>query len=684
MSDERIFEVQAQEDFVERLAAARPAQALAELIWNSLDAEATSVSIQVDEGPLGLTAIRICDNGHGIPPEEAPKLFGHLGGSWKKSAKRSKNEKRMLHGEEGKGRFRALALGRVAEWSITAPQGSGSLFRYRVTVIKDTARTFRVSDSESVDGVGGSGVEVTITEPHKAWDFKASGLLQELNEIYALYMTDYPTVSITVLGDKLNPATLIEARKTFSLPKIPNDDKPPFDAELEVFEWKTQTERMLYLCSAEGFPLHRLTPGIQAPGFDFSAYLRSAYVSQLHDQGILDLSEMDPRLNASIEESKGLLRDHFKARAAEKSQGLVDEWKAEDVYPYAQEPTSLVQVVERQVFDIVAVDVATHLSGFQSQDKRNRKFQLRMLRQAIERGPEELQLILGEVLELSNRKREELAKLLTRTTLSEIISASKMVADRLDFIGGLAAMLFDPDLKKHFRERSQLHRLVAANTWIFGEEFALAVDDQSLTEVLRKHLELMGRDVVVNTPVKRLDKTTGIVDLMLSRRVPTNREEEREHLVVELKAPTVKVGQEETGQIKSYAFAVMKDERFRSVPTRWTFWVVSNDIDEYAELESHMSGKPEGLLWEDKDSRIWIKTWGQILHDCETRLRIFQNALNYSADKDASLEYLRKTYARVLSGIGPETDVIEPPTEDAENDAGAASSEQPLPSDSSK
>jgi Type I restriction enzyme R protein N terminus (HSDR_N) len=227
-----------------------------------------------------------------------------------------------------------------------------------------------------------------------------------------------------------------------------------------------------------------------------------------------------------------------------------------------------------------------------------------------------------------------------------------LVADRLDFIGGLEAMLFDTDLKKHFKERSQLHRIVARNTWVFGEEFALTVDDQSLTEVLLKHLKLMKRDIPVDAPVKRLDDTTGIVDLMLSRRVPNNREEEREHLVVELKAPTTKVGKDETAQIKSYAFAVQKDERFRGVPTRWTFWVVSTDMDDYASAEVHMRDRPEGLLWEanDSNSRIWVKTWGQILHDCKTRLNIFQKALNYSADKDASLDFLKKTYARVLSG----------------------------------
>jgi len=275
-----------------------------------------------------------------------------------------------------------------------------------------------------------------------------------------------------------------------------------------------------------------------------------------------------------------------------------------------------------------------------------------MLRHSIERSPEEVQVIIGEVLGLSQRKQEELVRLLRRTTLSAIITASKLVADRLDFVSGLETMLFDADLKKHFKERSQLHRIIADNTWVFGEEFALTADDQSLTEVLRKHLKLMKRDIIVDEPVKRADGTRGIVDLMLSRRVPSNRENEREHLIVELKAPTVKAGMKETGQIKSYAFAVQGDERFKGVPTRWTFWLVVNNMDEHASREVHQSERPEGLLLQadDPNTRIWVKTWAQIIHDCRTRLKIFQQALNYSADKDASLDYLKATYERVLRG----------------------------------
>jgi hypothetical protein len=85
-------------------------------------------------------------------------------------------------------------------------------------------------------------------------------------------------------------------------------------------------------------------------------------------------------------------------------------------------------------------------------------------------------------------------------------------------------------------------------------------------------------------------------------------------------------------------------------------------MEKYVEKETRVKDKPEGLLWESNDLsqpfRIWVKTWGQIIHDCKTRLKIFQQALNITADKDAALDYLRKTYERILHGAdaAPEPD----------------------------
>jgi hypothetical protein len=125
--------------------------------------------------------------------------------------------------------------------------------------------------------------------------------------------------------------------------------------------------------------------------------------------------------------------------------------------------------------------------------------------------------------------------------------------------------------------------------------------------------------------------------------------EEREHLVIELKRPSVKIGSEEASQIEKYAFAVAKDERFRDVNTRWIFWIVSNDMDDHLRAKvTKQSDRPDGLLHLAANVTIWVRSWSQILESARARLRFFEDKLNYIATHDSGLQYLQRTHAKYL------------------------------------
>jgi hypothetical protein len=101
----------------------------------------------------------------------------------------------------------------------------------------------------------------------------------------------------------------------------------------------------------------------------------------------------------------------------------------------------------------------------------------------------------------------------------------------------LRHMGFDPEVRKVLKERSQLHKILENEVWVFGERFNLLVSDRSLDTVLDRHLDQLGRTERNPSPVRRLDGRTGIVDLTLSR---ARKEHDRhQHLVVELKAPSI-------------------------------------------------------------------------------------------------------------------------------------------------
>jgi hypothetical protein len=651
----KTFEIQVQDDHLRSLAQARkPILAVAELIWNAVDADADQVDVSIHEDALGgMKTIEIADNGHGIPYGDAETLFSNLGGSWKQGGKRSHEKRRLLHGKTGRGRFRAFALGRVVDWDVRyqAPDG---LRRYRISMLKDHLKRVVVSDEALAPSGLHRGVTVIVSELDREFrSLRANNITDELAQILALYLRQYPTVRVSYNGVLIDPRGVEEHAVQYGLPDIVAADDETYSTSIEIVEWKMRTERRLYFCDAAGFPLDDTPPGVQAPGFDFTAYLKSDYFARLLEENRLEIATLDAPTDKALAAAKATMRDHFRRRMVERATGLVEEWRRENVYPYHNAPSTPVEEVEQQLFNVVALNVNHYSPEFHSADETTKRLQLRLLRHAIERAPTDLSRILTEVLELPVEKRLELAELLERTTLSAIISASKIIADRLEFIQGLETLIFDSELKHAVRERSQLHRIVAENVWMFGEQYHLSVDDQSLTEVLKKHVAARGLEIEIDEPVKRPDGTRGIVDLMFSRNIQLAGSEEREHLIVELKRPDVKIDADIANQIESYAFAVAEDERFLDVKTKWVFWAISADMDSVVRRKVNQRDRARGILFQDDEQRItiWVKTWSQIVNDCKSRLQFFAEKLSYAPDRDSSLAHLKTTYHKYLADL---------------------------------
>lgn len=658
----KTVEIEVQNDHLERLAQVRkPILAVAELIWNALDADADTVDVNLHDDPLGgFDAIEVADNGHGMPHSEAEGLFSRLGGSWKKGGKRSREKNRLLHGQEGRGRLRAFGLGRVVDWDVVYSDGHG-LRSFRLSMLKDAMRRVEIGDDAPASGGAKRGVTVTVRELDRDFrSLRSDSILQELAQIFALYLRQYPEISINFDGTKIDPAAAVEHSAPYPLTDIQADGET-YPAELEIVEWRMPTERRLFFCDAAGFPLDSSSPGIQAPGFHFTAYLKSDYFAKMLAENRLEIADMDTATANALTAAKEIMREHFRRRASEKAAGLVAQWREENIYPYAGEPTTAIETAERQVFNVVALNVNHYLPAFAELDEKSKRLQLRLLRHAIESGPADLSKILTEVLELPLEKRQELAGLLEKTTLSNIISASKTIADRLEFLLGLETLVFDKELKHKVHERTQLHRIVAENAWMFGEQYHLSVDDESLTAVLKAHLTDK-MEIELDKPVLREDGRRGIVDLMLSRNIQIAGSDNREHLVVELKRPDVKIDTAALTQLESYAFAVAGDPRFKGVPAKWVFWAISGDLDNYAERRANQSDRPRGVAYQsgDPDITIWVKTWSQLINDCRSRLKFFAEKLSYTPDRDSSLEHLKLTYNKYLADLFADEDAVTP------------------------
>jgi len=652
MTQSAQIEVQAQSDHLDSLAKGKPLFALAELIWNAFDADAHEVRVTVKDNALGgVDEIAIQDDGHGVTHSEAETAFGYLGGSWKKKAGRTIGEKRVLHGKEGKGRFKAFALGNEVTWT-TVFQANGSPVEFRILGSRSNLKKFTIEAPTALEA-GRTGTIVTISQISESLGVLAEGgsASERLTEFFALYLREYPFTRLFYRGREIIPASVQKDFREYLLNGIDLGNGEKASAVLQIVEWYSKRDRKICLCNEGGFTLHEIDAAIR-PGseFQFTAYLRSPVIAELHRENRLELEDLEPSLKALLDAAREQMRAHFREKKATAGADLVREWKEEGIYPYVGDSEDPIDLARRQVFEICALNVHEYLADFRRSDTKSRKFTFRMLREALEDSPASLQRILQDVLELPKDKREELAELLDRTTLSAIIEASNLITNRLAFLKGLEELLFNKESKKELDERSQLHKILEEETWIFGEEFHLTASDETLTTVLVKHINKLRPGVKVEKVI-RDDGRQAVIDLLLAREIPQNYKHRREFLVVELKRPSQKVDLDVKGQIESYALAVVEDERFDITNTFWTFIAVSNELSPQAQKTVNQPQLPRGYFHVADNFRVGLMTWAEVLMQCRTRLELFRAKLGYTATTDDGVALLKERYAKYLPSV---------------------------------
>jgi len=644
------IKVDVKPDFLVALTASTPINAVAELIWNGFDAKAQHVRVFLEPNELkGLHAVRVTDDGDGISWGHAAVLFGGLGDSWKSKVHRHNG--RALHGKNGKGRFKAFALGEIVEWKTTYLDSKvAKSFDIKGNVNQITG--FVASDPIDAEHAA-LGTEVVISNlKHSFHSLTDDKTHLEITKIFAAYLTEYPGLTLTYNGDKVDRKFVQLSNQEIHLGDIELPDGRRVSVAISIIEWSVPTERVFQLCDAAGVSLHELPVGsqIRAPGHNFTVYVKSDHIRELDKEGSLTLADMHGDIQAILKPVKGKVKEHFRMRLLQDRSEIIERWKAMDIYPYEDKnEIGPSEKIERQVFDILAVNVEEHLPSFDGSDKSSKKFTFLLLAQAIRENPESVRLIMEEVLGLKKEEQEDLAALLKKTSLSRIITSARVVTNRLNFIEALNDLLFNQESKKKLLERDQLHKALETEAWIFKEDFYLAGTEKRLEDVLGIYMTKLGTRADDIVSVLREGDKQGRVDLMLSRAVQPSSGK-YEYLVVELKRPKQPITSDVLQQVESYAIAVAKDNRFHANNTKWTFLVISNDMDDHAKRKARIRDKPEGMVFDDQELNVtvWAKTWAEVLDDARARLTFYSKQLDYQADSDTELEYLKKAHSKYI------------------------------------
>lgn len=316
--------VQAQSDHIASLAKSAPIGALEELVWNALDADAHQVQIDLVTNALGaVEAVRVSDDGTGIDVLNADATFGSLGGSWKRGKEQTETAHRRLHGRQGRGRFKAFALGDRVEWRTTMRAG-GELVSYTLAGELANPGVFELTASEKPGPA--TGTEVWIENVHAACDslLTAEETVQSLASKFALYLKSYPDVRIYFNGIPVTPVIVQKQTTDYRL-HLPNGA----EAKLEVIEWKRKFvgAGRLVFAGPDGFELHETPALVRSGGVPFTAYLVSDRIPRLAAENMLVMDELNPEVRMYLDEVRKVLKSHFLAAAATVDEAFVREWE---------------------------------------------------------------------------------------------------------------------------------------------------------------------------------------------------------------------------------------------------------------------------------------------------------------------------------------------------------------------
>lgn len=605
---------------------------LTQIIYNSLDANASEIEIFISENELsGIETIKVVDNGTGIPaPDKKNPLdpFLNLGFSNKKISDQNVFG-RNIHGKAGEGRFKAYTLGSNLEWKTKTTTAttiiSAKIERPQAFAITDDANLPEITTQ--------TGTIFTATNCEQV-KLPGMDVLKERLEKYFLTVVDDARVKIKLNNNILISKSHIAHQDETTLPK-PNDD-----VKAKTVVWKTTAteNNKLFWCDHDYNTLLETPLDSSKLKTNHSLYIASKKVEIAKNENRLLLTALDSVFQTIESQAKDSMEKFLIASNMAEAGNIIKQLKDEKIYPFSNAPSgSEVTQKTQAVYDAIIVKLnQTKPAIFKT---KYRKYIVETLKLIIEKEPEHFARILKELVGLTPEETEDFAKLLDRTTLSAMIKTSQTIISRLDFIQALKNIVHG-DLSKIIKERSQLHKVLEKEVWFFGEQFNLMTSDKSFNTTIggiRKNI----KDFCGDYEIKGGERIT---DLFFTQKTFIGAEPHA--LIVELKRPKVPIGKKETQQIKDY-YDIVKD-RPEFANWRISLVLVSTDIEDNI-LQGEISDPQTGEMNYSKNptKKLYIKRWGDLIDGNEARLNELRKSLDMNLGQDDGVKYIKDNYGHL-------------------------------------
>lgn len=621
-------------------------QAIAEYIWNGLDANANQIDVDfiLDEENIELEiykSISISDNGTGIPFDEIKIKFGKVLES-PKGQSSGTDKSTLIHGKNGYGRYTFYSFAEHARWDTTYYQDH-KYFNFNIEIDGSSLHDYGISEAIQVKEESGPGTKVVFTGIDHKLSPKAITdiLIPYLKSEFAWYLIVRPDCKIRINGEILTYDDLIAETEEQTIVVI---DKKGEDHEFNFtyIEWKEklrdESSRIYMLNSA--MELKRsTTTKLNNKGDNFwhsiivvNDFFDNINIYDSDDEDVTrknlfsDLAEQYIYRNL-IEKLNNFLSEKRRPFLKKHATRLIAQYESEKVFPdFGNNAWDKIRKSELE--DVVKGLYEVQPKIFTGLNLEQKKIFLQLLNELMDEDQRKpLLKIIEAVVELSDDERQDLVKILETTRLNYIVATIKLISDRLLMLNHLRQIVFNHEWGA--QEVKHLQVFISKHFWIFGEEYRfVCAEEVKFREALLKYRqEILG--VESTGEIDHPDKNREM-DLFLSGKdfrtgTPLN-------IVVEIKNPTTikKLHQKQTSQIEQYMDVILQTDEFNSSKEQWEFYLIGQDYDSI--VERKINDKRTGLVNEGDNYKFYVKKWSEIVGDAENRMRFLLERLKIERD----------------------------------------------------
>lgn len=621
--------------------------ALKEIIFNSLDADATVVNIFIKPNSLNtdIEEFIVQDNGCGISYPDSKKendTFAFLGQSTKSIGQTNKFH-RLVHGKKGEGRFKGFSLGNLLVWETKTKTGSHVIKLnikdpQNLDVDSQDIKELKDYETGTIFRAFPNGKKLNFQIP-KGRKIDLNKIIEDIKsslEMSFLTILQDKRISLNFNNHKLSVSEYITKQEDNKLPE------PNSDVTVKTIIWKktSSDNNRIFWCDRDFNTLLEDRLDDTKEKTNNSIYIASDKIAQAYNDNILTLGGLSEDINEIKRQAKevnqSVLINHKKSTAND----IIAYLKSEEIYPYDEDPKTGSQKRCKDIFDAVIIKLNEKRPIlFKKNKKQIQQNVINTLKVIIEKDPQNFELILKNLAGLSPEEVSEFADLIKRVSLSNIIKTSSTIMNRLDFLESLKQIAYRNF--KDIKERAHLHKILERESWIFGEQFALTHSDKSFNTIIgnmrNKITDFVQEDIQGNNRIPDLFFTskTFIGDTPYA-------------LIVELKRPSCKIGRKEIQQIKDYYDIIRSNAEFDNYVIDLV--IVSSEMGDNVASELMPNSKDMlNYCQNTPNKKVFVRRWCDIIDHNESSLAKLKECLDADISPEDGTDYIVKTHGNILS-----------------------------------